>query len=130
MAQLTDEVEGASDEDGVFGSSFRECGIQGRFGVVDYGDVCELSGAHGARIVWLREDSFADEREKQAGDFIYGFVAHGAVNQNDSASRKMLFQKVGEFTRCAGIVRPVEINVRVRLEFFEAPGPLGFGNAM
>src|SRR5216684_6957953 len=138
MAELADQIERASDENGVIGRGFGEGMLEGGLGVGDHGktrgvmasDFGKLRGGDGARGAWRGEDDFRGVREKQAGNFVDGFVAKGGVDQKDFAAGEILFEKMGEFAGSAGIVRAIEIDIGRGLQFFETAGPDGVGNAL
>src|SRR5271169_6330582 len=93
------------------------------------GDFGKLGGGNGAGSVRRGEDDFGSVREEEAGDFVDGFVAKSGINHPDFAGGEILLEEMSEFAGGAGIVRAVEIDVGMRLQFFEAAGPDGVGDA-
>jgi len=87
VAELADEIERASDENGVIGGGFGEGVVEGLLGFGDYGktagvmagDFGELRGGDGAWGAGSGEDDFLGAGEEEAGDFVDGFVAEGSV---------------------------------------------------
>jgi len=136
LTKLADQIEGAGDEDRVLGRGFGEGVLEGAFGISDdgkmggmvAGDFGELCGGNGARSIWRGENDFGGVGKEKAGDFVDSFVAKGGVNQPNFVDGEILLQEMGEFARRAGIVRAIEVNVRVGLQFFEAAGPNGFSH--
>ena len=126
VAELANQVERAGDENNVFRRGFGKSVFEGTLGVVNHGKprgmmACnfgELRGGDGARGARGSEDDFRGVREEKAGDFIDGLVAEGGVDQPDFAAREVLFEEMGEFAGGAGIVRTIEVNGRVGLQFF------------
>ena len=53
-------------------------------------------------------------REKQAGDFVYGFIAHRAVNQKNPAAGEIFLPEFQQFARAGGIVRAIEVQIGLR----------------
>jgi hypothetical protein len=138
VAEQTDEIERTGDENGVLGRGFGEGVFKRALGVGDYGkvggmmagDFGELRRGDGARSVWRGENDFGGMGEEKAGNFVDGFVAKSGVNHPDLACREILLQEMCEFTRRAGIMRAIEINVGRGLKFFKAPGPDGLGDTL
>src|SRR5882724_3471654 len=87
------------------------------------GDFREWRGGNGARCSRLSEDYFAGVRKQDAGDFIHGFVAQRCKNDDQFPSAQSLCKKGSQFTRGGGIVCTVEVNVRMRVDFFDAARP-------
>src|SRR5271170_37844 len=137
VAELADKVERAGDEDGVARAGVGQGLLECSFGVGDDGKVhrvvashfSKLRGADGAWVVGLGEDDFGGEGEEQAGGFVDSFVSHGAVDEDDAAVGESFFEEAGELASGAGIVSAVKVKVRVGMQFLEAAGPTGFGNA-
>ncbi len=67
-------------------------------------------------------------REKEAGDFVDGFVSKGGVEQPNFVVLEILPEEMSEFTGGAGIVRAIEVHVGAGLQFFEAAWPDGVSN--
>src|SRR5208282_3794843 len=113
VAELADQIERAGDENGVVG---------GDFGEVRSGD--------SARSVGRCKDDLRGVREEEAGDFVDGFIAKGGVEQKDFAAGEIHLEEMSKLAGGAGIVRAIEINVRVQLQFFEPAGPDSIGDAL
>ena len=62
-------------------------------------------------------------RKQQAGDFVDGFVAHGAVDKMDSAAGELLVPESDELARAGRIVRAVQVDRGPFLQPFETAGP-------
>src|SRR6266481_1446195 len=126
VAELADQIERAGDENGVFRRGLGERAFEGALGVRDYGktrgmmagNFRELRGGNGARNARRGEDDLCGMREKKPSYFVDGFIAKGGVDQPDFAAREVLFEEMGEFAGGAGIVRTIEVNGRVGLQFF------------
>src|SRR6266550_1300275 len=126
VAELADQIERTGDENGVFRRGLGERAFEGALGVRDYGktrgmmagNFRKLRGGNGARNARRGEDDFCGMREKKTGYFVDGFIAKGGVDQPDFAAREVLFEEMGEFACGAGIVRTIEVNGRVGLQFF------------
>src|SRR6266481_3463913 len=82
------------------------------------GNFRELRGGNGSRNARRGEDDLGGMREKKPSYFVDGFIAKGGVDQPDFAAREVLFEEMGEFAGGAGIVRTIEVNGRVGLQFF------------
>src|SRR5580693_896806 len=93
-------------------------------------DFGEPGRGDGARSVWLCEDHFAGMREELTGDFVNGFVAKRSIKKPDFAAGEILLEESGEFARCAGIVRAIEVDVGAGLQFFQPAGPNGTGDPL
>src|SRR5882672_3354061 len=138
VAKLADQIERAGDKDGVLGGGLSQCVVESFFGVGNNGEMLrvvasdfgELRGGDGAGSAWRGENYFFGAREENAGDFVDGFIAKSGVDEPDPAAGEILFQEVGEFARGGRIVRAVEINVGMGLQFFETSGPDGVGDAL
>jgi len=138
VAQLADEIERAGDEHGVLGSGLGERIVEGLFGVGNDGemrrvvasDFGELGGRDRTGGARRGENDFFGAREEKAGDFVDSFVAECSVDEPNPAAGEILFQECGEFARGGRIVRAVEINVGIGLQFFETAGPDGIGDAL
>src|SRR6266567_3866555 len=130
MAKLTDQIERAGDENGVFERGFGKGVFEGALGIGDHGkmhgvmacDFRELRGGNGS--------GGAGRGEDEAGDFVDGFSTEGGVDQKDFAAGEILLEEIGEFAGGTGIVRAIEINIGRGLQFFETAGPDGVGNAL
>ena len=84
----------------------------------------EQWSGNGARLARLGENYGVSAREKQAGDFVHGFIAHGAVHQENAAARVILVPEFQQFARAGGIVRAIEVDVRMGSQALEAARPL------
>ena len=69
-----------------------------------------------------RENHGGSAGEKQAGNFIDGFVAHGSVNQDNIPAGQELLPEDGDFARAGGIVRAVDVNFRALADLSRRPG--------
>jgi len=135
-AKLADQIKRAGDENGVFGGSLGErvlegalrVGDDGKMGGVVAGDFRELRCRNGARCARCGEDDFGNVGEEKAGYFVDGFVAKSGVNQPDFARREILLQEMSNFAGGAGVVRTIEINIWIGLQFFETAGPHGLSD--
>src|SRR5882762_10906074 len=102
VAELADEIERASDENGVFGGGFREGVFERALGIGEHGkmrgmmagDFRELRGGNSARGARRREDDFRGMREEEAGDFVDGFIAKRGINSPNFAATEVLFEEV------------------------------------
>ena len=93
------------------------------------GDFFELFGRYGTRSARFGDDDFRSEGEQPAGDFVHGFVAKSAVDEPDFARGEIFGEKICQFMGRGWVVRAVQIDVGVGLEFFEAAGPHGVGDS-
>ena len=93
------------------------------------GEAGELAGGNGAGLARLGEDDRGGVREKQAGDFVHGFIAHGAIDKNDAAVRKFLLPEAEKLAGAGGVVGAVEEEGGAVVKAFEAAGPDGGGDA-
>src|SRR5271163_227831 len=137
VAQLADEVKRPSNNDGIVRSSPVERIFESGFRLLDdrkvrgvvRGDFRKLRAGNGARGARLRENHFGGRRKKNTGNFIDGFVAQRAEHQPNFAAGKVLFQESGQLSRSGRVVRAIKVNVRLRLQLFETPGPNGFADS-
>ena len=135
--QIACEVERAGGEDDVAGRGEFEGALQGSGGFGDdfegmrevARDQSERLGGDGTRLGRLRHDDVDRERKKQTGDFVDGFIAHGAVNEVNAAVGELFFPECREFARASRIVGAVEIDGGAILEAFDAAGPADCGEA-
>ncbi len=138
MANLADEIERTGNENGVPRAGFGEDALDSFFRIGHDGeslgvmrrDFGKLGGGDCAGGARLGENDFGSARKEQACNLVHGFFAQRAVNQPDFAIGKVLRPEGGQFARCGGVVRAVEIDVGLRMDFFEAAGPFGGGDAL
>jgi len=79
----------------------------------------------GAGLGRRREDHRRSVREKQAGNFIDGFVAQSAINEVNVPPRQMRLPEYGDFARAGRIMSAVEINFRLPGDALQPAGPYG-----
>src|SRR6202040_2882270 len=120
LAELPDQIERASDKNGVLGRCSGQeivkrllcVGINGTVGRMVRGEFTELGSRDGARGARLGEDNFRRVWEKYTGDFIYGFVAQRAVQKKNLAACEVFFPNRRQLARRARIVRAIDVDVR------------------
>src|SRR5260370_24904021 len=93
------------------------------------GDFTKLRSRDGARSARLGKDNFGRVWEEHAGDFIDRFIAQGSIKEEDFSAGEVFFPESGQLARRAGIVRAIGIDIRARLQFFQASRPDGSGDA-
>src|SRR5882762_1949918 len=138
LAKLPDQVQRASDENGVFGTRLGDKVIERLLGVGDNGTVfgqmrgnlAQLRSRDGARGARLCEHHFSGLWEEQSGDFVDGFVAQRPVKQENFAAAKVLLPEGSQLAGRARVVGAVDVDVRPRLQFFQASRPNGGRNAL
>src|SRR5258708_39714325 len=94
------------------------------------GDFTELRSGDGAGSARVGKDTLGRVWEEHAGDFIDRFIAQGSVEKKNFAAGEVFFPESGQLARRAGIVRAIGIDIRARLQFFQASRPDGCGDAL
>lgn len=136
-AEVADQIEGACREYRVFGARQFYCGFERFGGIVDNEKLLRVVASHfrkqwsgnGAGLARFGENDGVGTGEKQAGNFVHGFIAHGTVDEEYSAVRVIFFPEFEQFARAGGIVCAVKVNVGMSTEAFETAGPFRRGDA-
>ena len=138
VAQLPNKIERPGDDDGVVRSGSIKCVFECRFrlrndremrGVVRR-DLRKLGYGNRSRRPRLRENHLGRMRKKNASNFVHGLVAQRAKHQPDLSATEVLLQECSKLSRRRGIVRAIQIYIRLGLNPFETPGPNRFGDPL
>src|SRR6201984_3621444 len=71
----------------------------------------------------MGEDDFAGVRKENAGDFIHGFIAQRAKDDDEFPAAQIFLKKDGQFARSRRIVRAIKINIGIRMDSLDASRP-------
>src|SRR5438445_2738216 len=131
MAQLSDQIERPCNADDLAWRGLCQGGIECFFGVRNDFEMCrmmagnlgELRSRDGTGRSRLGKKYFGCARKQDAGNFVDGFVAKRAENQNELSTVKIFIEKSCQFPRSRWIVGAIEINVRIGVNFFDSTGP-------
>src|SRR5438874_13117910 len=69
-------------------------------------------------------------RKELARNFVNGFVAQRSIDEPDFSAAEILFKETCQLAGGAGIVRAVEVNVWIGLQFFKAARPDRVGDSL
>src|SRR5580658_3605941 len=90
----------------------------------------ERRGGNGSWLARLGEYDGGSVREKQARDLVHCFVAHRSVNEKNAATGVIFLPKFQQFAGARGIVRAVEVQIRLGREPFQASRPICGGDTL
>src|SRR5438552_11485702 len=131
MAQLSDQIERTCNADDLAWRSLCQGGIECFFRVRNDFEMCrmmagnlgELRSRDGTGSSRLGKKHFACARKQDSGNFVDGFVAKRAENQDELSTAKIFIEKSCQFPRSRWIVGTIEINVGIGMNFFDSAGP-------